>query len=414
MIFLHKPYIITKKKKSKLIFEIDIDKGKKKVWFEVPEEYKKYLCDDRVDAIVIGILNFAMKNNHNITSDSYITEELLYKLNNYLIPSLSKYSHLQNIKIDIKTKKTIKNFGGVGTGCSCGIDSMHAILNNMNNKETQYKLTHLCINNVGAFNECYNESGIDKVRSKRIEMSKKFAKEVNLPIIITDSNISDEIIQSHSYTHTYSSIFAVLCLQKLWKTYYYGSSGEDFSSFSIENNDEKDCSKYELLSLQCFSTNNLVIYSDGGAKNRLEKTESICKEKIVTKYLHICTKKEYNCGVCPKCMRTLLSLYALNVNLDEYKKIFDIDYFNKNKNEYFEWIYNEHIYGSTIVEPIYKKLLEKSDFKNYITSKGEEEIIPSNPKYYEHQYTKIVNSKSYKFTNKILNIPRKIIRLIRG
>ena len=200
---------------------------------------------------------------------------------------------------------------------------MHAILNHIKPKEKQFKVTHLCINNVGAFNECYSESGIEKVRKERTKASEKFAKEIGLPLIVTDSNISDVIEQLHTHTHTYTSIFAVHCLQKLWKTYYYGSSGESFEHFSIVDNDKKDCSKYELLSLDCFSTNNLKIFSEGGAKNRLEKTESICNHKIVHKYLHVCTKKEYNCSKCPKCMRTLLSLYALDVDLDKYKKVFD-------------------------------------------------------------------------------------------
>ena len=194
------------------------------------------------------------------------------------------------------------------------------------------------------------------------------------------------------------------------KTYYYGSSGESFEYFSIIDNDKKDCSKYDLLSLECFSTNNLKIYSEGGAKNRLEKTEAICNHKIVPKYLHVCTKKETNCSKCPKCMRTILSLYALNVNLEKYEKVFDINYFNNNKFEYYEWIHNEYLYNSLIIKPIYNKLLEKEEFKEFVEKREIPQLEPSNPNYYKYEYEKIVNSKSFKITNKILSIPRKIIR----
>lgn len=415
MIILNKPYIKKEKNKSRLVFDFKIDEEKKQIWFEVNNEYSKYLSDDRVDAIVIGLLNYAMKNNHDIKSDSYITEELLYKLKTYLIPSLSKNAEgLHNINIDIKTIETSSTANGVGTGCSCGIDSMHAILNHIKTKEKQFKLTHLCINNVGAFNECYSESGIEKVRKERTKASEKFAKEIGLPLIVTDSNISDVIEQLHTHTHTYTSIFAVHCLQKLWKTYYYGSSGESFEHFSIVDNDKKDCSKYELLSLDCFSTNNLKIFSEGGAKNRLEKTESICNHKIVHKYLHVCTKKEYNCSKCPKCMRTLLSLYALDVDLDKYKKVFDINYFNNNKDEYFEWIHNEYLYNSLIIKPIYNKLLEKEEFSNFVKNREILQLDPSCPNYYKYEYEKIINSKSFKITNKVLSIPRKIIKQIKS
>ena len=83
MIFLHKPYINQKKNRSQLVFDIDIDKDKKSVFFEVDKKYEKFLCADRVDAIVVGLLQYAMLNNHDIKSDSYITEEILFKINRF-------------------------------------------------------------------------------------------------------------------------------------------------------------------------------------------------------------------------------------------------------------------------------------------------------------------------------------------
>ena len=83
MIYFEKPYIKHGKNKSKLIFEFNIDKERKKVWFEVDNEYEKYLCDDRIDAIVIGMLSYAMRNNHDIKSDSYLTDEIYYKITNF-------------------------------------------------------------------------------------------------------------------------------------------------------------------------------------------------------------------------------------------------------------------------------------------------------------------------------------------
>ncbi len=303
MIFLHKPYIKQMNNKSRLIFEIDIDNENKTVFFEVEKKYEKYLCDDRVDAIVIGILSYAMRNNHDIKSDSFITDEIYYKLTEYLIPSLVNYSqNLKMIKIDISTKKVLKTLrGGVGAGCSCGVDSMYAIFHDKNKILADLKITHLCINNVGAFNECYKKRGIEKVREERIKKAQSFAKELGIPLIISNSNFSKEIHQNHLLTHTYSSTFAILCMQKLWRVYFYGSSGYDFSKFSLENNDEVDCSHYELLSLDCFSTSSLKIYSDGGALTRIDKIRDIADNDFVKKYLHVCTVQENNCNVCDKC-----------------------------------------------------------------------------------------------------------------
>lgn len=414
MIYFKNPYIKQGKNKSKLIYEFNIDNEKKKVWFEVDNKYKKYLCDDRVDAIVIGMLSYAMRNNHDIKSDSYLTDEIYYKLTNYLIPTLSKYSdELHSINISIQRKSAIKNAGAVGTGCSCGIDSLHAFLNHYKESSKQYKLTHLCINNVGAFNETYKEEGIDKVRKERYKKSIEFAKEVNLPLIVTNSNFLDEIPQVHLYTHTYSSTFAILCLQKLWKVYYYGSSGFDFSAFTIKNTAELDCAEYELLSLDCFSTNNLKIYSEGAAYDRLEKTIHVCKSDLFKNHLHVCLKKAYNCSVCDKCKRTMMTLYALNLNMNDYKNIFDIDYFEKNKAEYFEWLCEDILWNpDTMNYPVYNLLLTNKEFKKYADSfnkknKTQKEID------YHFEYENIINSKAYKLGNKLLCFPRKIKKIIK-
>ena len=414
MIFLHKPYIKEDKKTSRLIFDVDIDSEKKQVWFQVDNEYKEYLCDDRIDAILVGLLSYAMRNNHDFESDSYITEELKYKLTNYLIPTLSKYDEkLSKININIKTKQTIKSANAVGTGCSCGVDSIHAYLEEIKNESKQFKLTHLCINNVGAFNETYKEAGIEEVRKYRYKKSIEFAKEVKLPLVITDSNFLQEIYQNHLQTHTYSSTFAILCLQKLWGVYYYGSSGYDFTSFNVIDTSEHDCANYELLSLDCFSTNNLKIYSEGGAKTRLEKTKDIYKDKLTKKYLHVCVKEKDNCGVCTKCMRTLLTFYALDANMNDYKNIFDIDYFNNNIEEYFEWIYKEHLWNDkNINEPTYKLLLNKEQFIEF-KNKYDEQHKQEKPIDYKEKYEKVINSKTFKLGDMILKIPRKIKNIIK-
>lgn len=413
MIYLHKPYIKKKDKKARLIFDLDIDSERKSVWYEVDEEYEKYLCDDRVDPILIGMLSYAMRNGHDIKSDSYVTDEILYQLKETLITVLSKHAKsLKKINIDIKTKKPIKSAGKVGTGCSAGVDSLYAITRHINHEIPNFNIDYLCINNVGSFNECYEDAGIDKVRKIRIEKSKELAKEINIPLIVTDSNFYQEIPQNHLLTCTYSSVFAILCLEKLWGKYYYGSVGLDYTHFNIKDNDLVPASHYDLLLLDCFSYNGLKIYSDGGGINRFDKLKRIYKTDLYKKYVHVCTAREYNCGKCPKCRRELLSLYLLDVNLDDYKKVFDIDYFKENIEEYFEWIYEDHTYylyhdGHSNNENVYNMLLEKKEFKEFI----EKQPLIKEPKTKEEleqdvewlyaELENIKRSRVYRLTNKI-------------
>lgn len=359
MIIIKKPTIIeTEKNKVREYCEIEIDSDVKKIWFEVDSKYKDYLVTDRADAYVIGLLNYAMKNNYNIKCEIPVTDELLYNLNVVLIPILAKYSsNLNEIKIDAKPIKPLKTGEHVGTGCSCGIDSFYSIKTHRHNMYESLELTDVCINNVGAFNECYKDYGEEKVKKERYEITKKAAKDLNLNLVETDSNFAAEIYQTHLLTHTYSSTFAIYMLQKYWRIYYYASSGYDFSEFDLKDNGYKDCADYELLSLQCFSTSAIRIYSDGGEKERIEKTSAITDFSYAQKYLHVCLHKSTNCGTCSKCMRTLTALDALD-KLDNFDKVFDIDYYRKHKKDYYKWLWLQAKLNDSMNVPTYN-LLEK-------------------------------------------------------
>ena len=413
MIFLHKPYIKKSDKKARLIFDLEINNEKKRVWYEVEEEYEKYLCDDRVDPILVGMLSYAMRNGHDIKSDSYVTDQILYQIQETLIPVLSQHAKsLKNINVDIKPKKPTQSADKVGTGCSGGVDSLYAITRHINYRNPDFNIDYLCINNVGSFNECYEEAGIDKVRKERIKKSKQLAKDINIPLIVTDSNFYQEIPQNHLLTCTYSSVFAILCLEKLWGKYYYGSVGLDYTHFHIKDNDISPASHYDLLSLDCFSYNGLKIYSDGGGINRFDKLKRIYQTDLYKKYVHVCTTREYNCGKCPKCRRELLSLYLLNVNLDDYKNVFDVKYFKDHLEEYFQWIYDDHIYylyhnGHSTNENVYNKLLEKTEFQEFL----EKQPLNAEPKTKEAlqkdvdwlyaELENIKKSRVYRLTNKV-------------
>ena len=189
---------------TRVVCNIEIDDDVKSVWFDVEKKYEKYLSVDRADAYLIGMLHYALSNHHNIKCELPVSEELLYNIKKILIPSL--VNHSKNFRTITIEAKTISNYNMgqyVGTGCSCGIDSMSAIYNHLKTEYKSLDLTHLCINNVGAFNDCYKEYGQEKVKSERYEITEKVAKEIGLDLIKTDSNFGEVIHQRHLFTHTY-------------------------------------------------------------------------------------------------------------------------------------------------------------------------------------------------------------------
>jgi hypothetical protein len=63
-----------------------------------------------------------------------------------------------------------------------------------------------------------------------------------------------------------------------------------------------------------FSTRSLTVKQDGASFNRTEKTALVARHAIALAHLHVCWKNgaASNCGICPKCIRTMATLQLLN------------------------------------------------------------------------------------------------------
>ena len=345
MIEIKKPTIKTVKEKTVLETVVLIDNKAKTVFYEIDKKYGKYLCTERSDAYVIAALYYAMKNNHNIKSEMPISRSLYHNITTYLIPTLSKHSNrLHHIKLDMEIAyEELETEGNVGTGMSCGIDSFHTLHSYLNPECKDMKLTHLCLNNVGSFNaynEKYHGIGSDNARDFLIERACKVAKEINLPLIITNSNIHKVFNENYFRVHTFANMFSVFLMQKFFRIYYYSSSGYDLSYYNVKDSWHLDSAEYDLLTFFALQTNGITIYPEGIEKTRLEKTISIADFKPAENNLHVCIKEGNNCNTCMKCKRTILALDAIG-KLDNFKKVFDVDYYYKHKEEYISWLENE-------------------------------------------------------------------------
>lgn len=348
------------------------------VWFEVDAKYGQYLCSERADAFLIGVLNYAMRERLDIRCESPVGSQLLYQIRTYLIPSLVKNStalYATTIEAELDSSPVV-NAGGVGAGISCGVDSLHVIRNYAKSPYPSLSLTHLVLNNVGSF----WKKGNDPQYEWHIEHAKSFCREYGFELIVNNSNIREQIPGVFGLTHTYASCFAVYCLQKLWNVFYYGSAGVDFGSwFSLADNERRDCAHYELLSLDVFSTRNLKIYSEGGAMSRFDKMKEIVEYEPSYKYLHVCTSDEGpNCGRCDKCLRTLTTLDALGV-LDRYRASFDIDEYRRHRMARLKWLYLQQVLpdGDMMTAPAWRILSDQVSVLARITARIQHALRPS-------------------------------------
>lgn len=334
MIKIEKPFITSDDLYSTLQAYVTVDNDRQIIWFKVEKKWGPYLCSERADAFLIAVLNFAMRNKHDIVSEAPVSEDLYYNIDTYLIDGLVEYNssfYRTHISASVASD-ALPCKGAVGAGISCGVDSLHALAKETNLKFLNHNITHLTFNNVGSHGE---GERAERLYRERVIESKRFADEYGFEFIASDSNLMDVIKQSHFKTHTYSSMFAVFCLQKLFSIFYYASGGYKYHDFTLIDYPQLCCGSYELLSLPLFSTHQLRIYSEGENKSRLQKLRVVSEYLPSYKYLNVCLMQEHNCGVCEKCVRTLLELDALGV-LERYGNVFDIDYYKKNKSWYLQ------------------------------------------------------------------------------
>ncbi|MBO4568875.1 MAG: hypothetical protein J5674_02715, partial [Candidatus Methanomethylophilaceae archaeon] len=92
---------------------------------------------------------------------------------------------------------------GVGTGLSCGVDSLHVMKNYMEHGIKGYSLTHFCIYNVGAFDKIYDFYGEDVARKQIYAHAREVAAEVGLPLIETDSNVFEQFGGNYLFSHNF-------------------------------------------------------------------------------------------------------------------------------------------------------------------------------------------------------------------
>lgn len=335
------------------------------IWMDINENYAKYLCIERADAFVVLLLPLAMSLGEDIKCESPVTDDVMYGIERDLVPILTKYSDgFQHISIIAENAPAIPNEGAVGTGCSCGVDSLYTIKTNLNSDYKRLDITHLCLFN----NLTYTENRIT-LWNKQIERTSKVARNLNLPLLICNSNCMKmlPVPVDYNYLNTYAILFFVFSLQKLFTKYYLSSANFDYSTFSVKNADKINCTYYDLLTLSRLSTNQLKLISAGGAFTRYEKVKAIADWDIAKKHLKVCNEGEKNCGICGKCKRTIMSLEAWGL-LHNFNEVFDISFFTEHKYDYYYWLYKRHCIGDLINENSFIKLQNNPLMKEVISA----------------------------------------------
>ena len=327
---------------------VEWNKDDEGLWFGVPIEYKKYLCAERDDAFLVAMLWYAMVTGSDIECKAPISEKMAFGIKYHLIPALMKeekgYNHHINLLCET-TDSPYPNEAAVGTGMSCGVDSMYTLdIYSQPDVPQKFKLTHLTYFNMGAIfhpdrstkkvysmKEFYETT--DKMSEEKLENARKVAEISNLPILYVKSNLdSDYYRGAYGDTGVYRNCACVLAVAGLFGVYYCSSKGRP-ENFDL--NLDMGSEHYETLLCDALSTESLqFIVSDYAT--RLEKMKVISMDKVSKDFLDVCFCFN-SCGECSKCLRTLVTLDIMG-EVDNFSNVFDINKYKTMRDKAFLWL----------------------------------------------------------------------------
>ena len=377
MITIHQPYICDGGSGNARLEAVIEDEGLQrefKLWYEVENAYREYLCTESADAFLLPFLPLAANVGQDLFIEANVSPKLLHNAREIHVPFLAHAFGKKKIEVRAQSAVACHFHGSaVATGCSLGVDSLSAIYQYTDPAcQPEYRLTHLCLFNSGQL------GNIDQEQTTRslMECAKRaepFASEMGLDLFWIDSNIPDLVDRYHlstAQTSQYTSAGCALTLQKFLGKYMF-ASGTSAEKIRMEHG---DASHAKALVVPATSTESVDVILTDAFVRRIDKTERISKNPLTPRYLDVCWStydalekggkdwyqkdKEFrNCGWCDKCMRTLFTL-ELYGRLSDYAEAFDLERYRYNRKDYIIKVVANRNHGG-FYEEIYELMKEK-------------------------------------------------------
>ena len=315
-----------------------------RLWFEVNNEYSKYVFKTCGDAFFVALVLLAHYQGKDISFETPISRRLYYGVTEILLPGLRLLNpELPVINVIADTQDFHFNPTAVGTALSLGVDSFHAVASNSSGP---FPVTHLTLFNSGAFGD-YGGEVSRALFQKTIESVSEAALEMELPLITVDSNISEILNISFVRTHSVRNLSFALLFPSLFQYFHY-ASGYPVAKFRLDPS-LADATHYDLLVAKALCTESFEVMIAGLYEDRIDKISTIASFLPSTRHLNVCILADSNmfldlskdqvrnCSRCFKCVKTMVAMETLGV-LNEYSQVFDLDIYRSERMKYLGWI----------------------------------------------------------------------------
>lgn len=184
---------------------------------------------------------------------------------------------------------------GVLCSFSSGVDSLHSFINH------QARITHLL-----------TLGGVDYVTGPRTDFAEvhakttSFAAENGKTPVVVDTNVR-EVCDAYGirWNYAHGAILCSLAVSLGFPRYIIPGT--------YNYRDLKPWGSHPLID-PLWSTRTTEVVHDAIDALRTDKTANIARYPAMLRHLQVCKHSQVrNCGTCPKCVRTALTLYVLGV-----------------------------------------------------------------------------------------------------
>lgn len=287
----------------------------------------------------------ALKQKTSLVVDCEVSRFEWMNFRYNFAPLVSTFYSLPQVPVFLAgatVEETPADTGSCSTGLmfSGGIDSFYTLLDL--EKENQ-KPDYFISINAGAF-------PFKNVWNASFPHLNAVSREYSTPLILIDTNFHHIFRQAHLSCHTVRNITSAMLLKPAVATAVYSSSTTLIDTIFTRAQEIQDMSSIEATVLYTMQQRDFGALIYGLNAERIEKTRAILNNRIVQKFLNVCTNWRYqissdraviNCGECAKCARTILTLEALE-GLDGFSESFDLEKFRRNRDALLSKLMQSH------------------------------------------------------------------------
>jgi hypothetical protein len=275
-----------------------------------PRKLQEFLAVENGDPFLPAVLLPAMRTGETVEIPGYVSPRLLHATDKIqaLYKSFDKslsYAQIRAVSRG-ESSRPIHRALRRGLFFSCGIDSYYSLFKNLtNHPQDEETITDLIPVRGFDISFASNPTVFHTMVANTRIVSRKLRKNT-LPVATNVRELAVRLVDQASLYIGAAMASVALTLENVFQKVYVASSYSRDQLIPYGSHPGLD---------PLWSTEQLSIAHDTCETRRVDKARFIAQFPVVTDTLRTCTYRPfsasvYNCGICEKCLRTMVDLYV--------------------------------------------------------------------------------------------------------